>query len=103
MDTATEAKTTADSAKSTADAAMSTADEAKTILDATLREGIYSGEITVNNDSEQQTDTFWDQLFAVYNAMPTKSVKYIYAKIISDYSKSDPNEPIVGSYRVIII
>lgn len=89
-------------AASSAKAASEAATEARTILDNTIREGLYSGEITVRSDVGFRTKTFWDQVFEVYNAMQNKSVKYIHAQVISDYSESDPNEPILGSYRVII-
>ena len=89
-------------AATSAKVAVDAATEAKDTLEGTLREGLYSGEITVRSDYGYRTKTFWDQVFAVYNAMPNKCVKYVHAHIITDYSESDPNEPIMGSYRVVI-
>lgn len=88
----------ADSAK----VALEAATEAKNILDNTLQEGLYSGQIVVDRSMPAKTDTFWDQVIAVYDGMALGSVKYIQARVINDYSESDPNEPIQGCYRVMI-
>ncbi len=89
-------------AASSAKAASEAATEAKNILDGTVREGMYSGEITVINSGPSRTKTFWDQVIAVFDSMRTGSVKFIQANVVSDYSENDPNEPIMGCYRVVL-
>lgn len=88
----------ATSAKLAKDAAM----EARNILDNSLPKDLYSAQIIVDRNAPARTDTFWNQVFGVYNSMNVSCVKYIQARIINDYAESDPNEPMVGCYRVVI-
>ena len=70
-------------------------------LEATkLPKGLFSHHIGVNKNEGSQT--FWQQIEAIYAGMAAQSIEYVCGNVIYDYKETDANEPAGGVWAVEI-